>query len=44
MKKLLEAGVELLILIFVMQIIHSCQQCNTNSKLDKLIELQEGKK
>lgn len=44
MKKLLSGGIELLTLIVIMQIIGSCQQCNTNSKLDKLIELQEIRK
>lgn len=33
---------ELLFFILCMQIVHSCQQCNTNTKLGKLIELQEG--
>lgn len=43
-ERFMESALELLIKIFAMQIIGSCQQCNTNSKLNKLIELQENRK
>lgn len=43
MKRIAQSLGELLLFILIMQVVHSCQQCNTNSKLDELIKLQENK-